>query len=77
MSLKKYLKRYNKVLHGAFGLSKKGQAASEYFILLTVVAALTIVGMAPFFERIQDSTERYSNFAVNQMVPVLPAMSTP
>lgn len=69
MSLKKYLKSYNKVSYGA----SVGQAASEYFILLTVIAALTIIGMAPFFNQIQDSAERFSNFATNQMVPDLPA----
>jgi Flp pilus assembly pilin Flp len=56
MSLKKYLK-------------SSGQAIVEYFILLVLIAALTIIGGSILFGKVQISTDRFRNSAFNAMVP--------
>lgn len=51
MRLKKYLKR-NK-------LDKKGQAIVEYFILLVMLALLTIVSSSVFFKNVKSTTDTF------------------
>lgn len=61
MSLQKFLKSY--------GLKEKGQAVVEYFILLVLLAALTIIGGSVLFGRIQTTTDRFRNSAFETMAP--------
>ncbi len=61
MSLKKYFKRC--------GLDKSGQAVLEYFILLALLAAFTIIASSVFFSRAQGSSEHFEEVAFNKMVP--------
>ncbi len=61
MSLKKYLK--------SCGSRNNGQAIVEYFILLVLLAAVTIVGGSLLFGRVQTSTDRFRNSAFEAMVP--------
>lgn len=60
MSLKKFLKRQ--------GLNA-GQMMIEYFILLVVVAALTIFATSKFFSDAKNSCERAVNGAVEKIAP--------
>ena len=61
MRLKKYLKSY--------GLKNDGQAVVEYFILLVLLAALTIIGGSVLFGKVQITTDRFRNSAFNAMAP--------
>ena len=59
MRLKKYLKR--------LGEEQKGQVVMEYFILLCVLLALTIIGSSTFFKKVSHSTDSFSQTAYQKM----------
>ena len=56
MSLKKYFK-------------SSGQAVVEYFILLVLLVALTIIGGSVLFGKVQITTDRFRNSAYEKMAP--------
>ena len=49
-----------------FGQS--GQSTLEYFILLAVLASLTLIGMSTFLARTQVDVETFTNAAARAMV---------
>jgi len=63
MSLKKYFIRCG------ITQDRKGQVFVEYFILLCLLAFLTIVSTSLFYKNIQGKTEDYSNSAIGKMAP--------
>jgi len=68
MSLKKFLKR----LSGVVALKKShrsGQSFFEYVILLTAVAALTILASSYLYTRTKGDTEEFVNAAAAAMAP--------
>ncbi|MFH0940754.1 MAG: hypothetical protein V1840_02735 [Candidatus Omnitrophota bacterium] len=50
-------------------LKSSGQAVVEYFILLVLLAALTIIGGSVLFGKVQITTDRFRNSAFEAMAP--------
>jgi hypothetical protein len=61
MSLKKYLKSKRE--------NNSGQAIVEYFILLVLLATLTVLGSRAFFGKVQATTDRFESAAFDKMNP--------
>jgi hypothetical protein len=82
MSLKKYLKRsmgkitkMNKFMFskiqdrmGQALRLRSGQAVLEYFVLLVVIALLTIAGVTAF-SNVHSKTEQFTNTAISLIAP--------
>lgn len=60
MSLKKILKR-----------CEKGQVIIEYFILFALIAAISIIGFSAIVSKTQETTEGFTNRAVDKLIPDL------
>ena len=59
MSLKKYLE--------SLIVEKSGQSFVEYFVLLTVIAALTLIATSSLFSRSKTSVEHFVSSAAGAM----------
>ena len=51
------------------GSIDSGQVIIEYFILLVLLAAFTMIASSTFFKQTQYMTERFTNEAVNKIAP--------
>ena len=75
MSLKKFLKRLTTnsqtatKLMSPRGSIDSGQVIIEYFILLVILTAFTMIASSTFFKQTQYMTERFTNEAVNKIAP--------
>ncbi len=75
MSLKKYLKRCNKVRHGKdsrpcfFYFGMPGQGSLEYFILMATVTLLVVLGGRKLLDNVHTQTAVFTNQAANIMIP--------
>ncbi|MEK7849438.1 MAG: hypothetical protein AAB213_01255 [Candidatus Omnitrophota bacterium] len=70
MRLKKFLKSCGfKKCGQARHCCDGGQAVVEYFILLVLLAALTIIGGSVLFGKVQITTDRFRNSAFDKMAP--------
>jgi uncharacterized protein (UPF0333 family) len=65
MSLKKYLISYS----GQARIRCSGQVFVEYFVLLTVIAILTLLAGSYFFQKTQNSTNDFRATAFNKINP--------
>lgn len=63
MRLKKYLRSQEMRQPDA------GQVFVEYFVLLCIMAFLTIVATSVFYKNIQQKTEDYTTTAIGHMAP--------
>jgi len=66
ISFKKFLlSYYHNISHST---SETSQVILEYFILFTIIAALTIIGLSTFFPKIQQSFSAMQVSAVDRIV---------
>lgn len=65
MSLKKFLKRSEEVMRK----NNSGQSFLEYFILLTLIASLTLVATSTLLGSVGHQTERFCNAAAAKIAP--------
>ncbi|MDD5292669.1 MAG: hypothetical protein PHY46_05785 [Candidatus Omnitrophica bacterium] len=74
ISLKKYLRSGYNLLSQAISNSlnsliiHRGQVTIEYFILFTVIAALTVIGLSTFFPQIKQTFWNMQDAAVEAIV---------
>jgi len=74
ISLKKYLRSGCNFLSQAISNSLNslirhtGQVTIEYFIIFTVIAALTVIGLSTFFPQIRQTLWNMQNAAVEAIV---------
>jgi Flp pilus assembly pilin Flp len=64
--MKKHLK--SKGLEISFEKSLRSQSTLEYFILFTIIALFTVIGMSTFFPKIQQSFSAMQSSAVARIV---------
>jgi Flp pilus assembly pilin Flp len=64
--MKKHLK--SKGLEISFEKSLRSQSTLEYFILFTIIALFTVIGMSTFFPKIQQSFSAMQSSAVDRIV---------
>lgn len=61
MSLKKYLIRFGRVM------ANGGQVTMEYFLLLVVLIALTVVGRSAFFSQFRSTMDNYNRQSLHKI----------
>lgn len=52
----------------SFATKTMGQVIIEYFILFTIIAALTVIGLSTFFPKIQETFSAMQSSAVERIV---------